>query len=114
MYTLFPDINASRELLKRLTLNLPADAAKFNENKRAHTASKYIKWILWSSIFTAHAAFQDNLKAADKKLELTAIFDEEMREQAATSMDMEFKNEVGPAQNEIVSQATKDIITWEN
>ena len=114
MYTLFPDINAGGELLKRLNLHLPADAAKFNENKRAHTASKYIKRILRSSIFTAHAAFQANLKAADKKLALAAIFDEKMKEQAATSMEMEFDQAVGPAQTEVVNQATKDMIATEN
>ena len=37
-----------------------------------------------------------------------------MKETAAERMEIEFKRELGPAQNEVVNQATKDLICTEN
>ena len=114
MYTLFSGMDVGSALLQRLNLSLRADATSFNENKRAHTASKYVKRVLRSSIFTAHAAFQANLEAADKKIELAAIYQTQMTEAAAENMETEFDNAIGPAQNEVVNKATRDLIQDEN
>ena len=114
MYTLFSGMDVGSALLQRLNLLLCTDATSFNDNKRAHTASKYVKRVLHSSVFTAHAAFQANLKAAEKKIELAAIYQTQMTEAAGENMETEFENTIGPAQNEVVNKATHDLIQDEN
>ena len=98
-------------MVQRVSTNIAADAQSFNRNPRAQTCSTHIKEILIKTVYAAHIAFYDALAATSKKLAIEAIFEESQRRQAAIDMEEEFERVTGPAQNNVVNQATKKLIT---
>ena len=66
--------------------------------------------ILRASFFAAHAAFQRKLSDANKLLTIEGIYEEELTQQAATTMEEEFDYATGTAQSQVVNEVTKTFI----
>ena len=110
LYQIFSNCHAETELVQNISTNIAADAQSFLRNSHAKDCSLHIQKILSSTVYAAKA-FYDALAATTKKLAIEAIFEESQRSQAAIAVEEEFKRATGPAQNNIVNQATKKLIS---
>ena len=113
-FLLFDGINCGAELLKLVTVNLPTDAQSFNANGYAQECSKKIQEIVTKSIFKANDIFNATIKNAKHRQSISGVFDEDMKEKAATEMIQEFDDATGPAQTQVINEATQKLIEAKN
>ena len=113
-FLLFDGINCGAELLKLVTVDLPIDAQSFNANGFAQDCSKKIQEIVTKSIFKANDIFNATIKHAKHRQSISGVFDEEMKERAATAMIQEFDDATGPAQTQVINEATQKLIEAKN
>ena len=113
-FLLFDGINCGSELMNLVDIDLPADAQSFNANDFAQDCSKKIQEIVTKSIFKAHDIFNATIKNAKHRQSIAGVFDENMKEKAATEMLQEFDTATGPAQTQVINEATQKFIETKN
>ena len=113
-FLLFDGINCGSELLNLVNIDLPADAQSFNANDFAQECSKKIQEIVTKSIFKANDIFNATIKNAKHRQSIAGVFDEDLKETAATAMIQEFDMATGPAQTQVINEATQKFIENKN
>lgn len=111
---LFDGINCGAEILKQVNINSCADAQSFNSNGFAQDCSKAIQKIFTKSIFKAKRLFQATIDYNRNCMSIAGIFDDNLNDDAAIVMIAEFDNAIGPAQTQVINEATQKFIESKN
>ena len=113
-FLLFDGINCGAEILKQVNINACADPQSLNSNGFSQDCFQTIQKVLAKSIFKAERLFQATINYNKNCMSIAGIFDKDLKETAAVAMIAEFDNATGPAQIQVINEATQKFIESKN